>query len=101
MQILIRNQSLDGSWPAEYFCIDPTLEGIPYCGSSIALTTAFCLEVLSLYEQCSKQKDPASAVCDEVTLDVCDRISNAPYLLQPGLNEIFATVLKLIKEYRF
>lgn len=44
-------QQADGSWPAEAFCLDPALNGKTYyCGAS-ALTTAFVVEALALYDE--------------------------------------------------
>lgn len=94
-QTIIKYQSLDGSWPAESFCIDPTIQGIKYHGGSSSLTTAFCLEALCLYEQHSKKEDPASTVCYEVTQEVRGRILCAPQPLQPSLIEAFESVLRI------
>lgn len=46
---LLAAQRQDGSWPAEAFCLDPALGQQQYYAGASALTTAFCLEALSLY----------------------------------------------------
>lgn len=45
---LLARQQLDGSWPAEAFCIDPAIEGKTYYNGSAALTTAFVYEALTM-----------------------------------------------------
>lgn len=48
---LLHLQQPDGSWEAEAFCIDPSIEGKVYYAHSRALSTALCMEALTLYEE--------------------------------------------------
>jgi len=41
----------EGVWPSEGFCLDPALAGRPRYAGSAELTTAFCLQALSLTSQ--------------------------------------------------
>jgi hypothetical protein len=43
---LLSRQAKDGSWPAEAFCLDPSLKGRTHYSGSPALTTALILEAL-------------------------------------------------------
>ncbi len=45
---LEKTQQLDGSWPTEAFCFDPTISGVAHVAGSGALTTAFCVQALLL-----------------------------------------------------
>lgn len=58
---LLQAQQPDGSWPAAAFCLDPAQNGTPYYAGSSALTTALCLEALSLYTQVAIAVKTASA----------------------------------------
>lgn len=51
MSALIANQRRDGSWPAAAFYADPVKNGRPYYNGAAALTTAFVLEALELYQR--------------------------------------------------
>lgn len=46
---LLSQQGVDGSWPAEAFCLDPAQNGQQYYSGSSALTTALVLETLQFY----------------------------------------------------
>lgn len=46
----------NGAWEAAAFCLDPSLNGKTYFAGSPALTTAFCLEALTLYEKFALKK---------------------------------------------
>lgn len=63
----------NGAWEAEAFCLDPALGGKPYYAGSSALTTAFCLEALALYEKAAAQKNAASAA-DKKTRALRDEV---------------------------
>ena len=58
LSIVVKNvlssQSVDGSWPAEAVCLDPSLEGKPYFSGSAAVSTALALELLSKYQNLSQ-----------------------------------------------
>ncbi len=59
---LLKAQNKDGSWPADAFCMDPSIKNIPYYHGAAVLTTAFVLETLnlymtSLYQSSSKNKE--------------------------------------------
>lgn len=59
IEALRSQQSATGSWPAYAFCLDPAIQGQIYYAGSTALTTAFCLEAISKYEQLrTQQKSP-------------------------------------------
>jgi hypothetical protein len=47
---LTAQQQADGSWPIDGFCIDPTKDGTTQYAGSAVLTTAVCLEALTLFE---------------------------------------------------
>lgn len=49
-QTLQSSQNSDGSWSADGFCLDPTRRQKTYYSGCAALTTAFCLEALGLYQ---------------------------------------------------
>lgn len=53
---LEKNQK-EGSWEANAFCLDPAINGRAYYAGSSALTTAFCVEALALYEKISAKQD--------------------------------------------
>ncbi len=58
IQLLRRSQRENGSWNASSLIIVPSfVPGGPYYGASDALTTAFCLEALSLYSRKSQKND--------------------------------------------
>ncbi len=47
---LLAEQQSDGLWPAASFCFDPAQKGKPYYAGSAALTTALCLEALTVLQ---------------------------------------------------
>lgn len=51
INLLLTTQASDGSWPAEAFCLDPTIDNQTYYHGSACLTTAFVLEALSTVRQ--------------------------------------------------
>lgn len=51
VEFLKSSQHKDGSWPPEAFCLDPSRNGKLYYNGAAALTTAFAVEALSLYDQ--------------------------------------------------
>ncbi len=56
-EYLLRTQSRNGSWQAHAFYMDPVRnDNIYYAGSS-ALTTAFCIEALQLFNEKLEQKN--------------------------------------------
>jgi hypothetical protein len=55
VEYLQRSQK-NGAWEASAFCLDPSLNGKTYFAGSPALTTAFCLEALALYEKFTLEK---------------------------------------------
>jgi hypothetical protein len=81
----------DGSWPAEAFCLDPSLDSVKYYAGSASLTTAFALEALNrvlhafstqsnsthLQAQ-TKLKQQAGRVYDQVVKTVKTRVSSIP-----------------------
>jgi hypothetical protein len=48
-QRLVDEQLPDGSWPAEAFCLDPSIQQKKHYSGSAALTTALVLEALGLW----------------------------------------------------
>lgn len=46
----------NGTWEACAFCLDPAILGKKYYAGSSALTTAFCIETLALYEKAVARK---------------------------------------------
>lgn len=97
VEYLLTTQASDGSWPADAFCIDPTIDGEAHYASSSSVTTAFCMEALHLYEQSIRRSVPAvrrkqaqdklySTVVREVTRDIRK-------LKNPELNATTMTVL--------
>ncbi|HVU59938.1 MAG TPA: hypothetical protein VHC98_03830 [Candidatus Saccharimonadales bacterium] len=63
VELLLRMQQDDGSWPARAFCLDPAVDGAARYAGSPALTTALCIEALSLY-QAAPQTAPRAASSD-------------------------------------
>lgn len=51
VELLRSSQLPDGSWPAGAFCLDPARDGKTYYNGAAALTTAFVVEALSLYDE--------------------------------------------------
>jgi hypothetical protein len=58
---LLNGQRRDGSWPAAAFYADPVKHGRPYYSGAAALTTAFALEALALYQQTYRMDNTASS----------------------------------------
>lgn len=50
----------NGAWEAGAFCLDPTIGGKTYYAGSLALTTAFCIEALALYEKAAVKQSAAN-----------------------------------------
>ncbi len=65
---VLRSQE-NGSWQADAFCLDPGVGGKTYYAGSSALTSAFCLEALALYEKTS-----AEAVSEQTRQGKTDRL---------------------------
>ena len=57
---LLNTQAVDGSWPADDFCIDPTIDGKAYYARSSSLTTAFCIEALCMYSRSVQEQTTAA-----------------------------------------
>lgn len=57
----IQQHQKNGSWQAHAFCLDPAISRQTYYAGSPALTTAFCLEALALYEKARAQKNAREA----------------------------------------
>jgi hypothetical protein len=64
---LVDKQQLDGSWPAEAFCIDPAKKGKPHYHGAAALTTAFALEALAGYNKLEAKRIKPNEVKKETT----------------------------------
>lgn len=47
--ILLASQNQDGSWAADAFCLDPSINRQPHYNGSTALTTALAIEALTLH----------------------------------------------------
>lgn len=47
----LRRTCRNGVWPRYPFCCDPVIKKRRYYAGSVALTTAFCLEALTMYHQ--------------------------------------------------
>ncbi|MEK7572119.1 MAG: hypothetical protein AAB553_07660 [Patescibacteria group bacterium] len=65
---LQKMQQANGQWDAYIFCKDPTIEGKPFFAGSSALTTACCLEAISLYEATFLQEVTSSDRTKEVNM---------------------------------
>ncbi len=59
IRYLIQNQK-NGAWEAGAFCLDPAMNGQTYYAGSPALTTAFCLEALTLCEKALARQNSAN-----------------------------------------
>ena len=57
VQRLLQTQ-VKGSWPAAALYFEPPVKGVQYYAGSRALTTAFCLEALTIYQQTSVKQAP-------------------------------------------
>lgn len=60
VEYILSTQAADGSWPADEFCIDPTIDGKTYYATSSSLTTAFCMEALYLYGHATERAQTAT-----------------------------------------
>ena len=70
----LHQTSEEGVWPEYAFCCDPMIDKKQYYAGSSALTTAFCLEALSLFDnhttdvphQVTKSDDKTQVIYDQV-----------------------------------
>jgi hypothetical protein len=95
-----------GGWPAVSFCLDPALGGIKYYAGSQALTTAFCLEALTLYEQASSAPQATlvgasvpDAIAHSVYQSVEQQANNRLATLGPDLKHQAQLLLDQTLEY--
>ncbi len=73
---LATTQQSDGSWPAEVFCIDPTIDGQPHYSGAAALTTACAVEALALMQPSSKpHTNPRERTSNEDTVQMNRRVA--------------------------
>lgn len=100
VEYLFHLQQPDGSWETEAFCVDPSVEnGVRY-GCSRALSTALCLEAITLYEErarvsraVSKSKTASSQFYRSVMTSVEKCINRVERTeLKEGLRKILAQI---------
>lgn len=94
IQRLQAAQQPDGSWPAEAFCIDPSIQQKKYYNGSPALTTALAAEALANYARLSVNMPKVSPGNVQTNADLRQRIADRarkeiellePSLRRPGL----------------
>ncbi len=100
VEYLLHLQQADGGWEAEAFCMDPSIDnGIRY-GSSRALSTALCIEAITVYEEKARKLKKTSSketaqkkFYDSVTFFVEHRIKSIERSeLRSGLYKIFKQI---------
>lgn len=69
----LKKHQKNGCWGGEAFCLDPTFKGKTYYAGSAAMTTAFCIESLALYEKMSAQKTKQET-SDKVAKELREKI---------------------------
>ncbi|MBU6389417.1 hypothetical protein KGQ71_02775, partial [Patescibacteria group bacterium] len=72
--LLYQAQQKDGSWPAAPFCFDPSRDGRKTYAGSAALSTALCLEALSLWKQAAKPLAARPSIADRIEKTVYQEI---------------------------
>lgn len=89
-----------GKWKLQAFCLDPAIEKSRHYAGAPALTTAFCLEALTAYNQANKQILSKSAqvsrkdmLYQRVIERVRDRISQLDEDLRTSALNCLATML--------
>jgi hypothetical protein len=60
--LYLKKSQKNGSFDADAFCLDPAIQGQAYYAGSSALSTAFCVEALALYEKKSAKRDSVKAL---------------------------------------
>lgn len=86
--ILVRTQEKDGGWPARAFFTEQVKDGIPWQSGSRALTAAFCLEAISLYEEAVLRRDAEKKLrkterqCERLLGEARQRFSSSSSLIR-------------------
>ncbi|MFH1959444.1 MAG: hypothetical protein ABIJ22_03920, partial [Patescibacteria group bacterium] len=93
---LKKAQKPNGSWPAETFCYDPSIDHQPHYAGSPALTTALVIECLSLLE--STQKPTITNQSQPHQRSIHQQINHQLNQLEPSLHSLAKPMVKkLIK----
>lgn len=89
---ILKSQLPDGSWRSYAFCIDPSLAGQTHYAGSPSLTTAFCIEALTLYRAHDEQ--PAMANDKRYEMIVRAARQKIVRVIQPELKQETLVVLE-------
>lgn len=98
-QFLLNTQHKDGSWPAGELCIDSRQEDVQICAGADSLTTALCLEALTLYRKFevdgkTKKPDSAEIYYKEVKSEAINTINAIKSLdLKDSVQTIFERII--------
>lgn len=91
IQLLLRKQHLDGSWPAAGFSIDRVEGSSSYYSGCSTLTTAFALEALARYREhtvCTTEQDQKNNLSTKKLLDRIQKSSDSlPEELKQTMNQ--------------
>ena len=93
---LCQCQQADGSWPAQALYMEPQVQGDARYAGSAALTTAFCVEALSLYRQHSHNTPLQRQKIEPLVITTALRDSRA---LQEPLRAIYQAYLRKLAQH--
>ncbi len=104
MYLLQKQKS--GTWQPFAFCIDPAQQGKTYYAGATALTTAFCLEALSLYQKftdtvLSAEKDNnQEKLIEKIVPILTDHFNNFDSKVKQQASSLMENLLKGDKDHQ-